>query len=137
MKNVCKYHKNQFVNEFSNNYRRCEDPLKIHKTSVKTSLHEITLEEFRLYCTPFNLLPGQKLCFRCKNKLFTEKNETEYKETEGESEEMETDEISHETATDIANQSLIALECSPLKVPRSDRALSLGKKKINEATEKI
>ena len=60
VENVCKYHKTQFVTKFSNNYRRCADPLRSHKNVVKTSLHEITLEEFRLYCIPSEISPGQK-----------------------------------------------------------------------------
>ena len=51
LENVCKYHKTQFVTEFSN-YYRCADPVRSHKKVVKTSLHEITSEEFRLYCIP-------------------------------------------------------------------------------------
>ena len=50
VENVCKYHRTQFVTEFSNSYRRCADPLGSHKNVVKTSLHEITLGEFKLYC---------------------------------------------------------------------------------------
>ena len=50
---------------------------------------------------------------------------------------METDEISHETVNDIVNQSLEMLECSPLKLLRSDRALSVGKKKIQDVTTKF
>ena len=60
VENVCKYHKIQFVTEFSNYYKRCTDPLRSYKNVVKTSLHEITLEEFRLYCIPYEILPGQK-----------------------------------------------------------------------------
>ena len=66
VENVCKYHKTQFVTEFSNYYKRCADPLRSHKNVVKTSLHEINLEEFRLCCIPYEILPGQKLYFRCK-----------------------------------------------------------------------
>ena len=50
---------------------------------------------------------------------------------------METDEISHETANDIVNQSLAILEGSPLKVLRSDKALSIGKRKIKDVTTKF
>ena len=48
LENVCKYHKTQFVTEFSNYYRRCTDPLRSHKNVVKSSLHKITLEEFKI-----------------------------------------------------------------------------------------
>ena len=139
VENVCKYHKTQFITEFSNYYRRCVDPLRSHKNVVKTSLHEINLEEFRLYCIPYEILPGQKLYFRCKNKAFVEKKEIENVdiENENENEVMETDEISHETANNIVNQSLEIFECSPLKVLRSDRPLSIGKKKIKDVTTKF
>ena len=50
---------------------------------------------------------------------------------------METDEISHKTANDIVNQSLEMLECSPLKVLRSDRTLSIGKRKVKDVTTKF
>ena len=62
VKNVCKYHKTRFVTVFSNYYGRCADPLRSLKNFVKTSLHEICLEEFRLYCVPYDILPWQKLC---------------------------------------------------------------------------
>ena len=168
-----KYHKTQFVTEFSNYYRRCADPLRSHKNVVKTSLHEITLEkfrlycipheilpgdplrshknvvktslheitleEFRLYCTPYEILPGRKLCFRYKNKVCVEKKENENVDIELETrnEVMETGEISHETANGIVNQSLEMLECSSLKVLRSDRILSIDKRKIKDVTTKF
>ena len=58
-------------------------------------------------------------------------------EHENENELIETDEILHETANDIVNQSLEMLECSPLKVLRSDRTLSIGKRKIKDVTTKF
>ena len=69
-----------------------------------------------LYCIPCEILPGQKLCFRCKNKVFVEKKENENVdvEHENENEVIETDEISHETTNDIVNKSLEMLECFPL-----------------------
>ena len=112
MENVCKYHKT-FVTEFTNYYRRCAGPLRRHKNVVQTSLHEITLEEFRLYCIPYEILPRQKLCFRCKKKDFVEKKENENVEDiehENENEAIDTDDISHETTNDIVNQSLAMLE---------------------------
>ena len=37
----------------------------------------------------------------------------------------------------IANQSLELLDCSPIKVIRTDRTVSLGKRKINDFTTKF
>ena len=73
VENVCKYHKTKFVTEFSNYYRRLADPLRSHKNVVKTSLHEITLEEFRLYCIPYEILAGQKFVFVVKTKYLSRK----------------------------------------------------------------
>ena len=80
---------------------------------ISGRLYEITLEEFRLYCIPYKILPGQKLCFCCKSKVFVEKRENEKVDIEHENENkvMETDETLHETANDIVNQSLEMLEC--------------------------
>ena len=50
---------------------------------------------------------------------------------------METDEISQETASDTVNHSLKMLECSPLKVLRSVRSLSVGKRKTKDVTKKF
>ena len=65
------------------------------------------MEEFRLYCIRCEILPGQKLCFCCKNKVFIEKKEKEKVdiEHENENEVMVADEILHETANEIVNLS--------------------------------
>ena len=81
---------------------------------MKTSLHKITLEEFRFYCIPYEILPRQKLCFCCKIKVFVEKKENE--DVDIENEVMETNEILHETGNHIVNQSLEILGYSPSKV---------------------
>ena len=89
---------------------------------MKTSLHEITLEEFSLYCISYEILPGQKLCFCCKNSICWVKKENENVDTEHENENkvIEIDGISHEIANYNVNQSLQILECSSLKVLQSD-----------------
>ena len=73
VENLCKYHKTQFVTVFSNYYRRLADPLRSRKNVVKTSLHEITVEEFRLYCIPYEILPRQKFVFVAKTKYLSRK----------------------------------------------------------------
>ena len=73
MENVCKYHKTQFVPEFSSYYRRCADHHRSPKNVVKANLQEITLEEFGLCCIPYEVLPGQQLCIRCKTMYFLRK----------------------------------------------------------------
>ena len=76
---------------------------------------------------------------RCKNKVFVEKKENKNVdiEHENENEVMVTGEISHEIGNDIVNQSLEMLESYPLKVLRSDRRLSIGKRKIKDVITKF
>ena len=97
VKNVCKYHKSQFDTEFSINYGRYTDHFKSHKNVVKANVHVISPEEFRLNCITYELLPGQKLCFCCKNKVFLEKEDKGSVEIRhkihNENEVMETDQI--------------------------------------------
>ena len=61
VKEVCKNHKNQLLRDYSANFKKCEDPFKKYKTSVKTNLHEVTLE-FKHSRHKYCVLPGQKLC---------------------------------------------------------------------------
>ena len=61
-KEVCKKHKNQLLIDYSVNFKKCEDPFKKHKTSVKTNLHEVTLDELKHSLHNYCLLPCQKLC---------------------------------------------------------------------------
>ena len=49
----------------------------------------------------------------------------------------DSDQMLVETATELVNDSLEMLECSPLKTLRSDRTLKLGKRKIESATSKL
>lgn len=47
---VCVRHKTQFIKDFSHGFRKCEDPLGIQKSAVRTNLHEVTREEYKLIC---------------------------------------------------------------------------------------
>ena len=65
-----KYHKTQFVTEFSNYYRRCADLLRSHENVVKTSLfawNNFGRIQFILYTL---LNSTGKKCFCRKNKVF-------------------------------------------------------------------
>ena len=81
---------------------------------MKTILSEITLEEFRLCCLPYEILLGQKLMFSLQKQSTFEKKENDNVDTqhENENEAMETDEILLVTANDIVNQSVEMLDCS-------------------------
>ena len=96
----------RFISDFSNNCRKCVDPVSIHKTSVKTSLYEITLEEYKQFCASYRILPDQKVCFWCKNKIFVKNVDSD---------------LLFEAGCSLVNQYLEIFDCSPLKVVRSDR----------------
>ena len=74
VKEVCKKHKNQLLREYSVNFKKYEDPFKKHKTSVKTNLHEVTLDEFK-HSLHNCVLPVQKLCLRCFKEYSESKSE--------------------------------------------------------------
>ena len=75
---------------------------------------------------PYEILPGQKICFHGKNKLSAEKKQNENVDIEhgNENKVMETDEILHETANDTVNQTLVTLlkvYSTPLKALCSEK----------------
>ena len=49
----------------------------------------------------------------------------------------DSDQLSVEAATELVNDSLEMLECSPLKTLHSDRTLKLGKRKIESDISKL
>ena len=116
------------------NFKKCEDPFKKHKTSVKTNLHEVTLDEFKHSLHNYCVLPGQKLFRRC----FKECNESKGEPDIIMHEITYETEMSFEEACDVTNKSLRLLYCSPLKKHvRTDRAFNHGKRKIKEFTKKF
>ena len=104
--------------------------MKRHKSVVKTGLHEITLKEYKHVVANYDILPGQKLCRRCLLKLFPE-----HEEVDPEEEHQNLKDLSLESATEIVNQSLLLLDCSPLKTAKNDRTIVSGKRKINNANK--
>ena len=133
---VCNHHMNQFVYEYSKTMKKGADPLVIHKVTVKTNLHEVTLDEYRqLLSQNLQIQPGEKLCRNCMRRLFTKGEDAA--EAESHQETKEVGEPSLESATILINKSLEVLQCSPAKTVRADRATSLGKRKINDVTSKF
>ena len=60
---VCNHHLNQFLHGYSKQIKNCADPFASHQVTVKTTLHEVTLDEYKeLLIQNFDILPGQKLC---------------------------------------------------------------------------
>ena len=66
------YHYHFYLKAYSNRYKVCCNPLKNHNrsksTRVKTTLKEISLKFAKQY-GGLNFIPGQKLCYRCKQTI--------------------------------------------------------------------
>ena len=58
---ICQHHKNQYVRDYSNNFRKCAYRLNIHQDIVKSNLDAVTLEEYK-QITQYEVLPSQKIC---------------------------------------------------------------------------
>ena len=127
VKGVCKKNKNQLLRDYSVNFKKCQDPFKKHKASVKTNLHEVIWDEFKHSLHNYSVLPGQKLCRRC----FKECNESKFELDIIMHEITYETEMSFEEGCDFTNESLRLLDCSPLKKHvRTDRAFNHGKRKM-------
>ena len=69
---ICLYHYHFDLKAYSNHYKVCCNPLTNHNrsksTRVKTTLKEISLKFAKQY-GGLNLIPGQKLYYRCKKTI--------------------------------------------------------------------
>ena len=77
---ICMHHEQLFLHKYGLNQKKCCDPMKKHKKSVKTSIREIALQEADSYVSlGIYVIPGQKLCPSCKialNNKLKEQNVT-------------------------------------------------------------
>ena len=108
------------------------------------SLREISLDVSKILCSKGNfVIPGQKLCPQCRNKLVDKEPEPEDIETEEEvfpenDNEIERD-IMVESTRSILNSTLCELDVSPLKVHSvpSSYKHTLGKRKLKQVEEAV
>ena len=66
---ICQHHKNQYVQDYSNNFWKCTDPLNTHQNIVKSNLHVVTSEEYK-QITQYEVLLGQKIWRNCVKTIF-------------------------------------------------------------------
>jgi hypothetical protein len=66
---ICNHHKAQLLLYFSVNQKYCCDPFKGHKNHVKGSLSIITSELAEACSQSIKLIPGKKICPRCRKAL--------------------------------------------------------------------
>ena len=94
---------------------------------VKSNLHVVPLEEYK-QITQYKFLPGQKICRNWVKTIFKNEDADQNDDIEkvmiGDS-----DQILAKAGTELVNDSLEMLECSPLKTLPSSRTLKLGKER--------
>ena len=129
---ICLYQYHFYLKAYSNRYKACCNPLKNHNctksTRVKRTLEEISLKFAKQY-GGLNLIPGQKLCYRCKKTIEDLREIPE-----------RGDKYDHDDDTDCdyevggngknaekLNETLISIDCSPLKKVLKDREVGYGK----------
>ena len=66
---ICQHRKNQYVQDYSNSFKKCAGPLNIRQNVVKSNLHIVTLEEYK-QITQYEVLLGQKICRNCVKTIF-------------------------------------------------------------------
>ena len=68
---ICLNQKKNFLINYSRCYKSCNNPLKIHQSSIRKQVREVSLDEYKFYLTKFKVVikPGQKLCINCMKLL--------------------------------------------------------------------
>ena len=108
----------------------------MHKSLVKTNLHEVSLPEFHNLFATYDVFLGQRICMKClKRAKDNAAASVDTVENDIEMEKEENGEISVEIAHEIVDKSLELFDCSPLKNVKSDRTLQTGKRKITKMTD--
>jgi hypothetical protein len=105
---ICSHHYKEFLTYFSLNIKKCCDVLNIHKKAVRTNLMVIKMEHRPLHN---NLIPGDKLCFKCFSRL---KHEDDSNSISDRSEYLP-----DRPLLDNINSTLATFETSPIKTKLS------------------
>ena len=127
LSDICSYHKQRYIQYFSERQRSCTNPLNIHKKPItKGHLFTITSEFARLH----NLVPGKKLCYRCKDTI---SGKPDTVEVDADATDPDYLDISKKSTEDI-NQEILDISLSPIK----DTKLSKDqiKRKVIDKAEK-
>lgn len=68
---ICNRHKHKFIDSYTAERKKCCDPNEIHKNAVRGDLRIITLNLSNEYYKEAKkrLIPGNKLCKRCEQKI--------------------------------------------------------------------
>ena len=72
--NLCLHHNAMYLDRYTRNQNKCSDPYGSHKRPIKTAQFEITLKlSIEAEKLPsMSLIPGQRLCKRCYEKIKTD-----------------------------------------------------------------
>ena len=107
-------------------------------TRVKTTLKEISLK-FAKQNGGLNLIPGQKLYYKCKKTIDDLREVPERDENYDNDDDTDCDyEVEGNVkSAEILNETLRSIDCSPLKKVWKDREVGYGKRKFKEAKDQL
>lgn len=115
LESVCDHHKLKYYDYYSVSMKKCCNILQVHKKSVAKNLATITMEQH--YMFP-KLIPGNKICYKCLKKLPGSDKSSDGASIHG----IAKDKLYSPPRENLSilNESLEAVELSPIKVKLSD-----------------
>lgn len=139
---ICDSHTVEFLTRFSLNQKNCCDPFNTHpETLKKKDLREIDVKCMKQYSDLIQLIPGKKICSRCR-KLLPKKLEDFHNEdlaiTPTKSQGNDNPFVlSPECDSEILNKSLAAIGESPLDSRKLLHTKSYPKRKMRSITKSV
>ena len=90
---ICLHHSEVYLQRYTRNQKKCSDPYSTHKAGVKSAPHEITLPlSMEGEKQGLRLIPGQKLCRRCNQKVIDSLQQTDANQNVESAKDNDTDE---------------------------------------------
>ena len=144
---ICPHHVEVYLRRYTRNQSKCCDPYSMHKKAVKKTLNEITLiQSIEGDAHGLKLIPGQKLCKRCKQRVNSLKETVPGDDVQSDNDHDQDDddyvpqeeiEVPLESPRQELNKSLGELGVSPLSKHgiHSRNLAALGKRKIQKVQE--
>ncbi|KAG8180983.1 hypothetical protein JTE90_024731 [Oedothorax gibbosus] len=143
---VCSHHKEVFLRRYETSQNLvCCNPFKSHKKGAKGSLRPVLLEfakEIKLHTPELNVVPGQRLCTNCINKInhiIKTKTDTQKLESSDSKNSSDQKETVREIERQKLDSSFVEMGVSPMKMhslPSHSKKV-YGKRKLKEAKRSL
>lgn len=115
--NICNYHTKKIISYYPNAYKRCCNPYKIHKKENTYRLMEITLEgadQVSNYLE-IELIPGQKICKNCLEKVKDELVEKKAQFSQNNNEQTSSQSTNHSESTNSQHSYTVKAELEKMQ----------------------